>query len=83
MLRGKYLTLATSEPFQLLTNIAVDGPGRVQLFPAISREEWRQGIVLPDLMQLTADQRAGRKGGLERQERRRQRKQAQEEREQR
>ena len=82
VLWGKYLTLATSEPFQVLTNIVVDGPGRIHLFPAISREEWRQGVVLPDLTQLTADQRAGRRGGLERQERRRQRKQAQEEREQ-
>lgn len=73
VLWGKYLTLTGSELFNILTNMVVDSAGRVQLFPAISREEWRAGDVLPDLTQLTADQQAGQKGGQARQERQRQR----------
>jgi len=74
VLWGKYLTLTTSEPFNLLTNMVVDAQGRVQLFPAISREEWRNGVTIPETQPLTASQESGREGGKKRAARARARK---------
>ena len=54
VLWGKYLSLTNSEPFNLLTNMVVDPQGRVQFFPAISREDWRKGVVIPEAQPLTA-----------------------------
>jgi hypothetical protein len=66
VLWGKYLSLTTSEPFSMLTNLVVDGQGRVQFFPAISRDEWRRGVVVPEQQTLTASQESGRRGGTQR-----------------
>jgi hypothetical protein len=66
VLWGKYLTLTASEPFNLLTHLIVDTHGRVQFFPAISRDEWRVGVVVPEQQPLTASQESGRRGGAER-----------------
>jgi Replication-relaxation len=65
VLWGKYKSLTTSQPFDLLTNMVVDAHGRVQFFPTMSREEWRQGVVTREIP-LTAQQENGRVGGLER-----------------
>ena len=65
MLWGKYLTLTNSEPFPLLTNMVVDRQGRVQFFPTLSREVWRQGEVALNT-QRTAQQEHGQVGGKER-----------------
>jgi len=73
VLWGKYKSLTTSQPFDLLTNMLVDRGGRVQFFPAMSREEWRQGIVVVE-RSLTAAQQNGRAGGQERVRRARARK---------
>ncbi len=63
VLWGKYKSLATAEPFDLLTHLVVDGQGRVQFFPAISREAWGHGVVAPRPGSRNASQEAGRKGG--------------------
>ena len=47
VLWGKYKCLTTSQPFELLTNMVVDRAGRVQFFPAIDRETWRAGVIVP------------------------------------
>jgi hypothetical protein len=65
VLWGKYKSLTTSQPFDLLTNMVVDTHGRVQFFPTMSREGWRQGVVTREIP-LTAQQENGRAGGLER-----------------
>src|SRR6266496_4529706 len=77
VLWGKYLSLINSEPFNLLTNMVVDPQGRVQFFPAISREDWRKGVVIPEAQPLTASQESGRAGGKKRAARARARKEAQ------
>jgi len=41
----------------------VDRQGRVQFFPALSREEWRKAIVARDTTQLTPAQENARKAG--------------------
>ena len=66
VLWGKYKTLTTAIPYDLLTNMVVDWQGRVQFFPAISREDWRQGIVAPDTTVLSPAQAIARKAGLAR-----------------
>jgi hypothetical protein len=76
VLWGKYLSLTNSEPFNLLTNMVVDPQGRVQFFPAISREDWRKGVVIPEAQPLTASQESGRAGGKQRAARARARKEA-------
>ncbi len=65
VLWGKYLTLTNSEAFSLLTNMVVDRQGRVQFFPTLSREAWRQGEVALN-WQRTAHQEHGQAGGNER-----------------
>ena len=75
MLWGKYLTLTKSEAFPLLTNMVVDRQGRVQFFPTIDRETWRQGEVAPN-MQRTAHQEMTSRGGKARAARARARKAA-------
>lgn len=69
VLWGKYKTLTKAEPYDLLTNMLVDRQGRVQFFPAISHEEWRTGIVVQDLAQLSPAQEIARKAGQARAER--------------
>jgi hypothetical protein len=73
VLWGKYKSLTTSQPFDVLTNLLVDRRGLVQFFPAISREEWRHGVVLAE-RSLTPAQQNGRAGGQERVRRARARK---------
>jgi hypothetical protein len=63
VLWGKYKTLSSAEPYDLLTNMLVEPGGRVQFFPAISREEWRSGIVAIDRTQLSPAQAIARKAG--------------------
>ncbi|MFL5801611.1 MAG: replication-relaxation family protein [Roseiflexaceae bacterium] len=72
---GKYKSPATAQPFELLTHMVVDREGRVQFFPAISREEWQSGVVVR-AAPLTAQQANGRAGGQERVRRARARKEA-------
>jgi len=63
VLWGKYRTVTTAEPYNLLTHMLVDRQGRVQFFPALSREEWRKAIVARDTTQLTPAQENARKAG--------------------
>ena len=63
LLWGKYRTLSNAEPYDLLTNMVVDRQGRVQLFPALSREEWRAAIVTRDLTGRSPAQENARKAG--------------------
>jgi len=63
VLWGKYKTLTSAEPYDLLTNMVVDQHGRVQFFTAISREEWRNGILALDRTQLSPAQANARKAG--------------------
>jgi hypothetical protein len=65
VLWGKYKSLTTSQPFELLTNMLVDRGGRVQFFPALSREEWCAGVVVPPRTR-TAHQEMTSRGGLAR-----------------
>jgi hypothetical protein len=65
VLWGKYKNLTTSEPFELLTHMVVDAQGRVQFFPTISREAWRDGVVAPSQTR-TAHQEITSRGGRER-----------------
>ena len=76
VLWGKYLSLTSSEPVNLLTSLVVGAQGRVQLFPAISREDWRKGVVIPEAQPLTASQESGQAGGKARAARARARKEA-------
>ena len=66
VLWGKYRTLAGAEPYDLLTTMLVDGHGRVQPFPALSREEWRAGVIETDRTALSPAQERARKAGLAR-----------------
>lgn len=66
VLWGHYLTLTTSEPFDLLTNMIVDAQGRMRFFPAISRQDWRNGVVPQDNTVRTRNQETGHAGGNER-----------------
>jgi len=79
VLWGKYKTLTKAEPYELLTNMVVDRQGRVQFFPALSREEWRKGIVVRDSTQISPAQAIARKAGQARVERARARKGGEEE----
>src|SRR5262249_10939540 len=63
LLWGKYRTLSTAEPYDLLTNMVVDWQGRVQCFPALSREEWRAAIVARNLAGRSPAQENARKAG--------------------
>ena len=63
VLWGKYKTLTSAQPYDLLTNMLVDPHGRVQFFPAVSREEWRSGVVAFDRTQLSPAQTIARKAG--------------------
>jgi hypothetical protein len=66
VLWGKYKTLTTSQPFDVLTHLVVDQGGRVQFFPAVSREAWQRALVAPTQATRNANQEHGRRGGLER-----------------
>jgi hypothetical protein len=63
VLWGKYKTLTKAESYDLLTHMVVDRQGRVQFFPAMSRQEWRKGIVIRDTTQLSPAQEVARKAG--------------------
>jgi Replication-relaxation len=76
VLWGKYKSLTTAQPFDLLTHMVVDHGGHVQCFPAISREAWRGGVVICERA-LTPAQANGRAGGQERGRRARARKEGQ------
>jgi hypothetical protein len=65
VLWGKYKSLTSSQPFDLLSNMVVDRGGQVQCFPAIEREAWQQGVVVCETP-LTPQQENGRAGGQER-----------------
>jgi hypothetical protein len=41
--------ISNTEPYDFLTNMVVDRQGRVQCFPALSRDERRAAIVARDL----------------------------------
>jgi len=71
VLWGKYRTLTKAEPYDLLTHMVVDRQGRVQFFPALSREEWRKAIVARDTTQRSPAQENARKAGQARVERQR------------
>jgi hypothetical protein len=62
VLWGKYRSLTTSEPTDLLTHLVVGPAGEVQLFPAVRREEWRAAAVDVDVTR-TASQEYARRGG--------------------
>lgn len=63
VLWGKYKTLTKAEPYDLLTTMVVDIQGRVQFFLAVTREEWRKGIVVRDTSQLSPAQQTARQAG--------------------
>jgi hypothetical protein len=69
LLWGKYRTLSKAEPYDLLTNMVVDRQGRVQFFPALSREEWRAAVVARDLAGRSPAQENARKAGQARADR--------------
>ncbi len=63
VLWGTYKTLTNAAPYDLLTHMIVERQGRVQYFPTLSREEWRNGIVSRDRMQRSPVQETARKAG--------------------
>jgi hypothetical protein len=63
VLWGTYKTLTNAAPYDLLTHMIVERQGRVQYFPTLSREEWRNGIVSRDRTQRSPVQEAARKAG--------------------
>jgi hypothetical protein len=75
VLWGRYKSLASGEPFDLLTQLIPNVNGQMQFFSAISCEEWIDAEVMPIQQERTAVQVAGQLGGLARQAKRRERSQ--------
>ena len=73
VLWGRYKSLASGEPFDLLTHLVPNTTGQMQFFSAISCEEWIDGEVTAVQQERTAVQVAGQLGGLARQAKRRER----------
>ncbi len=74
VLWGRYKSLATGAPFDLLSHLVANAAGQMQCFPTVSREDWKQHEVVPNMQTQTIAQRAGRLGGLASQVARRERK---------
>lgn len=71
VLWGNYKALGTAEPFDLLTALVPTERGAMTYVPTISRETWREGVVVAPAAALTPEQVAGQKGGQRAGERRR------------
>ena len=74
VLWGRYKSLATGAPFDLLSQLVANAAGQMQCFPTVSREDWKRQEVVPNMQAQTIAQRAGRLGGLASQVVRRERK---------